>query len=249
MRVAFTALHTGGDYLEYAIRSVAPYVDRWLFAYSAKPSHGHGTDAPCPETEMQLHEIAHLTLAEYDVPYTWHRGDWAKEGDQRDMACILSPSAETIIVVDADEVWQDGAVEAAIAQAQEKDIQSWHVPFLHFWRSFGHVCTDAAQPTRVIRPNASTEHEGYIDCAPVFHFGYARKPADIEYKMLIHGHKGEWRPEWYEDKFLPWDALDGPHEDLHPTCHDNFWHIALFDKPDLPDFMRQHPYYGMGVIE
>jgi hypothetical protein len=148
-------------------------------------------------------------------------------------------------VVDADEVWEPGAAARAIRQGLQMNARSGHVPFVHFWRSFGWACRDAAQPVRVISPR-HVEGNAYLEVPPVLHFGYARKPADIEYKMQTHGHKGEWRPEWYEQTFLAWQPGEG--EDLHPTNRD-FWTAAPYDRAALPDALKAHPYYGLEVIE
>jgi hypothetical protein len=244
---AFTALHYGLDYLAYAIRSVAPFVDEWAVAYSFQGSHGHRVNVTCPEDEEDLRELATeiLRAVNPSCRLIWHSSTWPHEGAQRDAARTLLRNCDLYLVVDADEVYSDGAAEEAIRRATAHEGGSFRLPFIHFWRSFDYACTDDAWPVRVIKQGQEpTGH--YLDTPPVLHFGYAREPNAISYKMLVHGHKGEWRPYWFERTFLSWTP-DGPHDDLHPTNKD-FWRAEPFDKSTMPDFMRAHPYYNQAVI-
>jgi hypothetical protein len=242
---AFTALHYGTDYFGAAIASVAPYVDEWLVAYSPEGSHGTRARVRCPESEYMLRKIADHALEKADKPLVWWSGLYPHEGAQRDTV-LQHTDADLIIVVDADEVWQDGAVQDVIRRAQEQPARVGLVPFIHFWRSFSWVCRDDNWPVRVIQPKLA-DGTAYYGCPPVLHFGYARKPEAIEYKMRIHGHRSEWRPEWYVTKFMAWTPQRGPHEDLHPTNKD-FWTAEPFAKEQLPQVLRDHPYYALEVI-
>ena len=241
---AFTALHYGGDFWGTAIASVAPYVDEWCVAYSPEGSHGTRARVRCPETEYMLRKIADHALEKAGKPLKWWSGLYPHEGAQRDTV-LQHTDADIIIVVDADEVWQDGAVWDVIRRAVETPARVGRVPFIHFWRSFSWVCRDHLWPVRVIQPKLA-DGEQYYGCAPVLHFGYARKVEAIEYKIRVHGHRGEWRPEWI-GKFMSWTPQHGPHEDLHPTNVD-FWTAEPFAKEQLPQVLRDHPYYGLEII-
>lgn len=245
--IGFSALLYGADYLGYAIRSVAPSVDQWVVAYSPVGSHGHQADVICPEDETELRAIAEDACAASGVPLLWYSGRWQYEGQQRDSVFQMVPDADLVIVVDADEVWEPMAVQAAIHQGWRMKARHGLVRFQHFWRSFGWVCHDPAMPVRIIRPEFAND-TAYLDVPCVNHFGYARKPADIWYKIQTHGHKSEWRPEWYEQTFLPWRPGNGRNSDLHPTNRD-FWTAEPFDRAQLPDVLHDHPYYGLEMIE
>jgi len=240
---AFTALHYGADYLEYAIKSVAPYVDEWLFAYSPIGSHGHRSNVSCPETEVQLKAAALRGLN--GTPYQWWSANWAHEGHQRD-SVYQHTDADLIIVVDSDEVWADGAVEQAIEHGQKQDARDGRVPFIHFWRSFAWCCKDGAWPVRILKPGAP-EGNYYAGVPPVLHFGYAIRPHMMIYKWAIHGHKGEMRPDWIDVRFMPWRPGIGKDYDLHPTNYD-YWNAEPFAKEQLPDLLTDHPFYDMEVI-
>jgi hypothetical protein len=56
---AYIPLHYGAEYLNEAIKTIEPLVDKILIFYTAKPSFGTFTDLfNCPESEEQLHSIA-----------------------------------------------------------------------------------------------------------------------------------------------------------------------------------------------
>lgn len=124
--------------------------------------------------------------------------------------------------------------------------RSGRVTFIHFWRSFGWACRDAAMPVRVINPRMPTG-DAYLNLPPVLHFGYCRIPEAIQYKIETHGHRSEWRSEWYEQTFLVWRPDNG-NRDLHPTNRD-YWTAKPYDRATLPALLHDHPYYGLEVIE
>src|SRR5689334_6017907 len=105
--IAYTALHYGREYLASAIRSVIDYVDEYHVLYTPIGSHGHRTSIPCPETEMELFEIALSAGSKL----RWCVGEWPHEGAQRDAILQIVPDADVILPVDYDEIWQDGLPE------------------------------------------------------------------------------------------------------------------------------------------
>ena len=246
--VAFTALHYGLEYLDAAIRSVAPFVHEWHFAYSPVGSHGAISVLPCPETESQLRATAERAFSEsplqHGFSYMWYKAIWPCEGAQRDSNHALCPDADMIIVVDSDEVWAPETAEGAIRAGAAQTTRDGHIPFWHFWRSFNWFCTDQQRPGRIIRPAmpaGSTHH----DLHPVYHFGYAQRTEIIRYKIGIHGHRFEWRRDWLR-RFEAWTPA-GPHNDLHPVIYD-FWTARPFAKEQMPDVLRRHPYYNREII-
>ena len=55
MRVeSLTVLHYGKAYLRFALKSILDHVDRAHIVYCPRPSHGHWTDDPCPDTRQDL---------------------------------------------------------------------------------------------------------------------------------------------------------------------------------------------------
>ena len=251
--VAYTALHYGKEYLGYAIRSVIDHVDAYYCLYTPIGSHGHRTDLPCPDTRDELCAIAQQAAGSKLV---WHEGIYPQEGAHREMIHQLAPDADVVLVVDADEVWGDvdgiSVAQHAIAVAIGLEARTFRVPFIHYWRSFYRQITqDPAYPIRVIVPKRP-EREGYIPRlgatirSSIHHFGYAQRPEIVRYKLETHGHKGEFRKDvnWFEDIFMA-----NCQYDCHPIGSE-FWFPDNIDPWQLlPDFMLEHPYANLQVIE
>lgn len=240
--VACCTLHNGEEWLEYSLRSVRPYVDDIMVFFTPTPSHGHSTNVPFPENVDRMREI----VASFDG--MWDERTYSHEGHHRDFAyaACFECGADIVLVVDADEVWLPEDIRCALLFIdRRRDVKEWRVNMIHFWRSLRWMCRDNMWPLRII--SAKGSGEGYIPrevCQPL-HMGYAQSLAIIKYKMGIHGHRNEFRPRWYEEKFLMWEPGIG---DVHPTCVDT-WYPELYDVALICDVVGDHPYYDMEVIE
>lgn len=238
--IAYTALHYGRDYLAYAIQSVIEAIDEYHVLYSAHGSHGTQVGIPCPESRQELYDIAR-TMAGSKLH--WHDGDWRRENEQRESIYQYAPDADVVIVLDADEVWPDGLVEDVLGQTSRHHYRFIRMPLIHFWRSFSRaVLHDPAAPVRVIYP-----HMPYGEmsiASKLLHFGYAQRPEIVQYKMRIHGHKHELKPNWFETVFMD----ERRTMDLHPVGSE-YWNVETIDPWQyLPDFMKSHPYAKKDVI-
>lgn len=245
---SYSIVHYGLDYLPWALRSVYDQVDRLHVVYTPTPSHGHQADARPPDARLDILNAA-IAHDPDDKVWVYEMSGVREEGDQRNKAveiCRLS-GAEMILVVDCDEVWPADTLARAIEFVRAADsARDWLINFTHLWRSFGWACRDNNWPVRIIdlRHNSGT---GYIpqELGEIYHFGYAVRDELMRYKWQIHGHKDELRPGWLVDKWAAWP----PAMDCHPTNTDNWWMPEPFDRERLPEFMRQHPFYGLERIE
>lgn len=240
--VAYTPLHYGKEYLEYAVASTADLVDRHIILYSPVPSYGFQTDLPCPDTEEELRDC----LSEFNH-IEWHEGRWSNwQHHWAETNRHLHEDDDILIAADADEIWDLPSMEKAIKEVYDADkCRNWKCTgFLHFWRSFRWICTDEMAPDRIL----DLRHSGGYDFTSqrIYHFGYAESIETVRYKWTIHLHQMELRsPDWFEETFVGWKPGD---EDLHPTV-EGIWNPRGFRKESLPLFMRFHPYYDLEVIE
>lgn len=242
MIVGYTMLHYGMDYLATALKALEPYVERHIVIYSPMPSFGVHTYRECPDKRDDLHDIAQSVLG--------NKLAWI-EGITQNYASVMQlfPSTELILETDADEVWPEALVLAAILDFQNGflDAQRYRMPMIHHWRSFDHICRDQGWPIRMFVPGGTGERYSNYSNRPIHHFGYARSVQDTTYKIETSAHRGEWRSEWLETKFLPWSPQNGPFEDLHPVMRD-FWKAEHYDKSQLPPSLHDHPYFNCEVI-
>lgn len=259
--IAYWALHYGKEYLAWSVRSVQAAVDELHFLYTPRPSFGHETTLICPDTEEELKAEAGRWATK---PIFWHRNTYRNEGEHREAIHHIAAvqGATQALWVDADEIWADKAAAQALEAAAGREEGVTRVRFIHFWRSLGWFCEDPAMPTRVVNIGRDPKREWYLEgqVAPVFHMGYAQSPAITRYKQDIHGHKGEWKPRWFEDTFMRWRP-DNSFEDVHPTCGRNqegvaYWTPKQAKSGDLQyswwkaffSVMYDHPYMGKELI-
>lgn len=244
MIVAYTALHYGSPYLEFAIRSVIDKVDKYFVLYSDEGSHGtrNGAKLPPSESRENLQWIAYQASKH---KLTWIDGTWAHEGQQRDSIYQYAGDADAILVVDYDEIWPAATVTQAIEEVARRDEKRYRLPMVHFWRSFRRcVLHDPAFPERVLKPGGAGECT--IHTPPIAHLGYAIPTWLLDYKMAIHGHRAQWRKDidWRHDKWIA-----NAQEDCHPVGSD-FWQPEEVDPfTYLPDWIVQHRYYNQEIIE
>jgi hypothetical protein len=236
------------------MRSVCKLVDEIRIFYTPTPSHGHGlAGVSNPETRNELLNITQEFKLRENYPNVfWHDAkpnSLAHEGIHREWAVetCKQAGAELVLVVDADEIWDTVHLSNAIATAITYPQRSFRVYMMHFWRSLWWVCNDGAAPTRLIKPNTPPEMgEGYIHEGKVYHMGYAQSPEIIKYKQSIHGHKNEWRKDWFETVFLPWRP--GDLADVHPTSID-YWHPEPYGDFRIPHLFSGHLYLHCDIIE
>lgn len=244
--IAYCIAHYGKDYLPYVLHSVINYVHQVNIFYTPHPSHGHQTTVQCPETKEEIwtaSDIGFPNIRRYELKNIFY------EGQQRDYAVNIckQEGADLILVVDCDEIWPPDVLTKALDYVwQENKARNWLINFTHLWRSFNWVCRDQGWPVRIL----DMRHNGDIGYVPkefgdIYHFGYAVPDSIMRYKWLIHGHKDELRPGWFENKWLQWP----PPNDCHPTNEKGFWNPEPFNKELLPEIMKSHPFYNLDKVE
>lgn len=245
--IAYSIIHYGADFLPYALRSIIDHVDEAIVLYTPHPSHGHSTTAQCPETKEEIwaaSDIGSPKIRRYELKNIFY------EGQQRDHAVELcrQAGADMILVVDCDEVWPAEVLSRALEYAwAENKARNWLINFVHIWRSFNYCCRDQGWPVRIIDLRHPMKTTAYIpkEFGDIYHFGYCIRNSIMAYKLLIHGHKYELRPGWFENRWLIWP----PPPDCHPTNSEGFWNPEPFDKEQLPPLMREHPFWNLERVE
>lgn len=155
--IGMTALLYGSTYLDAAIRSIIDNVDEHYILYCPHSSHGHnsGILPPASESESILHEIAWNAAG---TKLRWVNGDWQQENEQRNSIFHYAPDADAIVVVDSDEVYEDGLVQEALEVGFDMRCGQLRLSFTHMWRSFKRgFAHDPAYPTRIVFPKQSGE--------------------------------------------------------------------------------------------
>lgn len=240
---AYCICHYGLPYIAAAVESLYDQVDHIYIAYTNKPSQSFQTEMTCPDTKEDLLEA----IKPFMDKVTWAEGSWEHEVEHCDYARSLAAADHDWLVrFDTDEIFPEGCIEFYINEAEKSEYREWRMPFMHFWRSFSRVCRDASHPIRLGRKEGEGlgwlpgDDEKYTVC----HMGYAMPTKYIDYKMAVSGHKSEWRPDWYEKRWLA-----NAQEDTHPVCwNPPLWNPEEYDITKLPEVLKKHEYYGKEVI-
>ena len=244
---ALYIVHYGMQYLKWSIRSVQDQVDGVFVFYTNTPSHGHQTNVQCPETrQMIIDSIQGMNV-------NWHDcGPFSHEGAHRDFAekAMADMGYDHLLIVDADEIWDPFLLEKFIAFGVKSPARHVCVGMRHFWRSLKWVCDDDCEPNRMVNVKHTNGDSYYpLDGGKVFHMGYAQSVKLTAYKISIHGHLGEWRNDWWQEKFLRWRS-GSDITDVHPT-NLNFWTPAPYvdNNNKLMKLVYDHPYWHKELIE
>lgn len=244
---AYCAMHYGKEWLEFAIRSVEPLIDIFHIFYTDHPSHGYQTKMTKPEGESR--DVLKSIASQFACT-KWHDVDqfWC-EGDHRDYCVdyLTKQGADLILWVDADEVWDLDVLAEALDFADSHDARDYRVRAIHFWCGVNHVCLDECMPVRIIKPSGSGE--AYVPGRGFYHFGYAQSEILVLYKSKIHGHRAEWRKNWFSI-YKGWEPGKVYKCGVHPTneCDDKtgkpFWTPIPFDRYDIEHLIWDHPYFN-----
>jgi hypothetical protein len=244
--VSLTVVHYGADYLKEGLQSVHDSVDAQYVLYTPVGSFGHRTDLVCPDTREQL---AQLAIEGAGSKLRWHEGTYTAEWQHRDKIYELEPDADVILIVDADEVWQEGLAEDVVKHFEKTKHRTVRILTSHFWRSFKRgIINDGMHAEHGHAPKMSNAEDNkrhpLESDKRILHFGYAQRLEVMYYKQFTHGHLPEWRKDWYETKVVP-----NAQADVHP-CIWGCWNPEAVDAYalGLPEWMKAHPYADLEVI-
>jgi len=246
MIVAAYVVHYGSDYIAYSIKSVYDHVDRIFINYASSPSHGQSSNLVNPDPKQNIVDAIRDVDPEHKIDVA--EGTYANEGQHRDCAVHKYSNADIILTVDTDEIWDGETLDKCLKWVGTQQSYYYLMSFIHFWRSFGYIVTDEMMPVRFCKPKCAKGTTAYVprEFGHVYHFGYARKPDQINYKISCHGHKNEWRNEWYDEVFMKWPQ-NREMGDLHPT-HAAPWKAKPYDRNQLPQVLHKHPYFDLDTI-
>ena len=243
-------LHYGSEYLEAAIKSIDPFVDRINILYGEVPSHQAPViGAVCPDNRVQLHDIA-LNASNkvkwFEVNPKGKRQLY-QEAEHLAKAFEYADDCDMMLRLDSDEVWDQDSLQNCISQAAGMDSRYIGVcAMTTLWRSFNYATYDRWAPIRIHNMKSKNKRSINID-GTIYHFGYAINENTMKYKLGIHGHKSEFPPGWL-NRWLTWTP-ETVGANWHPNT-DAYWHtIDPFDKHILPKFMHTHKYFNTPLIK
>lgn len=208
------------------------------------------------------------------IPGVW---DSELEHRNAGMRLCWEDGADYYFLVDGDEVYRRDHLERLREDiAAHPEAGQFIIKCDLFWRSFGYrIPADDMpwMPRRVFKMtrwselgkshipiprrsrftgNNKTDSLGSVfhcDTRRVifYHFSFARSPEKMREKLLTYSHAHEILSGWYERVWLRWPAQRDM-RDLNPVDPPKLPQALARPVDDLPEVMREHPYYAQEII-
>lgn len=242
--LGYIMLHYGKEYLEYALNPLCEGCDKVIILYSMNPTHNGKDGWVNSESRAELMIIAEkFNNVEWIDVFDCHT-----ESAHRDEIFKYTDGYDVLVNADYDEVWDIEDLKRAILETYSSPYRNHGIDgFIHFWRSFDNILSpDWFRPVRLIHLREKNTNKQPDIKAKIYHFGYAIKRRNMQYKMSIHGHRAEWDQEWIRT-WVKWHPSITKGK-FHPCSNDIWKELKQFDRRELPESMKKHPYYQLGII-
>ena len=273
---AVLCVYNEEEYLEYAVRSIAPAVDEVILclgmapytAYNPRAREISRADRTESIVDALSREIPKLSVV---------KGLWSSEVEHRNagLELCLERGSDYYWLVDGDEVYrEDHLTNIREELIRRPDVGTFIVKCHIFWRSFSYRIPAGEltwRPRRIFKITRFRKFLGLRfrhtcrfvgqnemnsmgpiyefppDRAIFYHFSYARSTKAMEDKFRTFSHAHEIGPEWLSRVWQRWPQ-ERQMRDIHPIDPPKFPRALRQDPEDLPLLMRNHPFYGMDLI-
>ena len=255
-------VYNGADYMEYAIKSLYPYlyqviiVEGAVSGYTNNPTSFDGTwDIIKRLKQNDLMDKIDVVKIE---------GFWNNKIEKQN-SIAKKVKGEFYVKLDADEIWDKQAFFDVIGMfLKDKELTVIRVGFNHFWLNFKTIAKDAGgkwstNHPRVWRWKSDFHHNAsfnyfqdkdnkrvgepeYFEFTytkiPIFHFGWCREKKYMLEKIEYYKNRGI--ENFVTDTITGWKNLS---DNTQPTQQVRSWAEEFTGK--LPDVLNDHPYKGV----
>lgn len=237
-------LFYGKEYLRESLLSIVNHVDKMVISYTGKPSQGHSSNEPCPDTEEELKAIAVNILGDKLIWDSKPEG-YPNEASHRDVRYKYAQGYDCCISIDADEVMV--GLPEAIEYCMSNTAQYYGIDgYVNFFRSFEWACYDGFRPCRLENLHVKTGMQDLNCKLTIYHFSTAQSEKTMRYKYKIFGHASEIKPGYLDNVFFKWSPANNI-PDLHCVSI-GLWNATPFDKHKLPVYLHNHINFNKEII-
>lgn len=247
------------EYISYALRSVAPFVDHVVVMYSAarfatsRTAERFGT----PDRTRGIVSEACQTYPNIEVV----EGVWNSEPEERqDALCHLRRrKVDACLIVDADEIYPNGMVQRVVAEVERRNHPGavYYARYVTCYRRFDYVVESDHRSAIAVHLDEDTEFVrrprrptgprlDLPDDIFFWHMGYVLTDERMWEKIHTFSHAHEVLPNWYEEKWLKWTPGT---RNLFRKAPASRWPRTLaIDPRILPKVLHDHPYFPAGPV-
>lgn len=242
--IGFLTIHYGKEYLKECLTSIKDHCEKVVVAYTSNPSHGFGTTDICPDSKEEIKAICESVLGSQLI---WDENNYSQENQHRRQVHNYSAGYDLVLTIDADEVFEPSEINAALDYAYSHPQRYYGIKgYINFWRSFDYACFDGFRPIRIENLHRSNVDQNHECPLTIYHFSTAQSEPVMRYKYKIFGHASEIKPDWLDKTHYGWRP-DNNFGDLHPVSI-GLWNAIMFNKNNLPEFLKQHPNFNKELI-
>ncbi len=186
--LGFCACYYGKEYFKESLLSIRDHVDKMHIAYTSLPSHGFRHDIQCPDTELELKDIAQGVFGT-DLIWESYEGFYC-EAAHRNIRYKYSNNYSIILSIDADEVFKEETIDKAIEFASNNKERYFGINgYINFWRSFSWCCKDDFRPIRLENIKNDNPNQNLNCEMGIYHFSLCQNIETIKFKFKIFAYQ------------------------------------------------------------
>jgi len=275
--VAVYSVFNEEEYIAYSIRSVYDHVDKIIVLLGMAPWTKGDPRARELFPARDGTEALLDRLAKGDPKIMLHKGLWDTDVQQRQvgMEYCIEQGMDYYFLVDGDEVYRTDHLRAIREEiAQHPEVGTFHIKCTVLWRSFryripywgikwipwrifkitrhrpflgfqrpyrcqfiGPERTNSLGPRYLIPPHK----------AVFYHFSYARSEARMRLKIATCHDQHRLIKDWMERVWLAWPD-NRSMKNLEQLDPEGLPEALYVEPSDLPEVMREHPYWQHEII-
>jgi len=247
---AIVAVNCDEDNIEYCLKGIYDFCDKVVVVYS-------NTNWMNEKKEDRTIEI----IDKFPDPLNKLKiikGSFVTQPGQRTVGLeyLREENYDYVFVVDSDEIYKpENLLNAKSFIEQNKNIQQFRVNWCQMWKTLDYIITPKGKlfviykiddkfcftgPSRNTSTPKKTKFEFLpnVDC---FHLTCVCSNEYMKEKLGTRTYRNSIVKNWYENIWLKWTF---EMRNLHPTSPKVYEKAILFDKTILPDFMKNHKFYG-----
>ncbi|MBI3319470.1 MAG: glycosyltransferase family 2 protein [Candidatus Omnitrophica bacterium] len=265
------------EYLEYSLRSIYPFVEKIVILLGMAPWTANNPSARNMFVQRDRTEAIVDRLAQGDPKFVIRKGLWDSDVEQREvgMQYCVEQGMDYYFLVDGDEIYREDHLQAIRDEIeQHPEVGTFHIKCTVLWRSFqyripywgvqwipwrifqvtrfrrvmglripyqcrfiGPEKTNSLGPRRLIPPHK----------AIFYHLGYARSEQRMRLKIATGNDQDRYIKGWFDTVWLAWPNHRSM-KNLQQLYPEGLPEALYVEPSDLPQVLRDHPYWGRDII-